>query len=756
MKKIISIVLLAAMVFTCFAFSSSASTSDGNHGFLLCDANDDEYVNMKDVLLIRRFIANTASAKAINVLSADANSDSAIDMKDVIFIRRVIAGMADPAGNNTDGKYKVDTVTVGGRNISRYDILIPADADECMTYSAKILRNYIESACGIKLNIVNARSQDSYYIEYVKDTEDRYSLGDEGYHVEVGDDGDILFTCGRLRGALYVSYYFLEKFIGWRFLNDDVEYLYRSENANVPLGFTDEEVPVFVYRGLNQIGTTDDDFAPLRLNAVDAKGSGRAQSYKYGGGVGNLYIHGHSYEYQEAVGRKLDEAGITDLDSDEAKEIFRVYAYNSSEHYAYVSSMNLSNTQPCLTDDKTFDHIMAFNYLLYKERTILGNHVPGIYYTQLSCSPNDTTAFCTCSNCKKVYSEEGSIAGAVFRMSNRVAEAQRKIMPGVGVYTIAYWDARNPPKYTRPDDDVCVCFCFGGCNNHTYDRVEECEACGGNERYPIQIWDVEKQEPARPDFNLSNVYDLDCYNKWTELTNNIWIWYYATNFAYYIAPCPNVLNIYNDYKYLAETGTAGVYTEGSNTGYTFEVLRGYLAARMMWDPFMSEEEFEAYLDEFLMIYYGDGWQYIKEYVYMQDTCGNLQGCFVNNFDRPWNFYNKEYFGENYDRMLELFNMAYDAAKTQTQKDRIEKARVHVYFLGLSATYDSNYLNGNAEQIAKYKEQYSYLWNYIKKGGYRCVDIGESGIAGLGNFPSSANDVYDTMFWIMDGFYGDGR
>ena len=657
----------------------------------------------------------------------------------------------------------MNSVNIGGRNISRYDILIPSGADECMKYASRLFVNYVNAACGVKLNVITDRaSAAGYVIEFAYEPETlgggaERVLGDEGYTVEVKDDGDVLITCGWLRGAMYATYYFMEKFIGWRFLTDDVEYLYEADRIDIPTGFVETEVPGMIYRGLNQIGVSGDNFAGLRLNALDARGSGNAGgNAKYGGGVGNLYIHGHSYEYQEAVGKKLDEEQITDLDSPEAMQIFKTYGYNTSEHYDYVDRYNLCWSQPCLTSDDTFRHIMAFNYLLYKERTILGSHVPGISYTQFSVSPNDTTAFCTCANCKAVYTEEGSIAGTVFRMSNRASEAMKEIDPRVGVYTIAYWDARNPPIHTRPNDDVCVCFCFGGCNNHTYDHVEECAEAGGNARYPFQIWDVEQQKPARPDFNVSNVYDIDCYNKWCELTNNVWVWYYACNFAYYISPCPNVLNIYNDYKYLAETGTKGVYTEGSGTGYTFESLRGYLACRMMWDPFMTEEEFEAYLDEYLMIWFGDGWKNIKEYIYIQDRAGNLNGCFMNNFDRPWNFYNKEYYGQQYDHIIELFDAAYAAAKTSAQKSRVERARIHAYFLGLSATYESNWLNGNDAQKAKYQEQYSYLWNYVKNTGFRVCDIGQSGTGGCGNFPSSPSNVYDTMFWIMDGFYGDGR
>ncbi|MBR0302416.1 MAG: DUF4838 domain-containing protein, partial [Clostridia bacterium] len=469
----------------------------------------------------------------------------------------------DPASKSGASSY-----TIAGRDLAEYSVFVPADADECTKKSAETLTEYVGKASGVSLDVVTERG-DGAVIEYAKDADG--SLGDEGYNIKVTSDGDLLITCGAKRGSLYATYYILEKFIGYRFLTDGVEYLFETGGADIPADFNETEIPAFSYRALNQVGTTGSNFAALHLNAVDANGSGssdpvtggNAASYEYGGGVGNLYLHGHSYAYQEAVGMKLDEAGVTDLDSDAAMEIFRTYGYNTPERDA----LDLDITQPCLTSEDTFNHIMAFNYLLYKERCIDGIFEPGVHFTMIACSPNDNTDFCTCKNCKAVYEEEGSIAGAVFRLSNRVAEAMQEKMPGVGVFTIAYWDARNPPKYTKPDDNVCVAFCIGGCNNHTYDHVEECEEAGGNPRLKQTYWDGHRE-------NSSNVSDIGFLERWAELTNNLYVWYYATTFNYLISPAPNVFNIYNDYKYIASLGVKGVYTEGSSDGYTFECLRG--------------------------------------------------------------------------------------------------------------------------------------------------------------------------------------
>ena len=769
MKKLFVFLFAAAMITIALVLTAHGA-ANATYGYQLADVNDDGFNNAVDLHVTLKAVVDGYTAKDLTVIAADLDTDGEVTLLDARLIRRVIAGIDTVPTNNANNSKKVTYLTIGGNNIARYSILIPANADKCTKTSSDDLKSSISSACGISLNKITSRSAtDGFVIEYRLDTEGTMDLGADGYKVVVQEDGDVILYCGMPRGPLYVTYYFLEQFVGYRYLNDGATrgYLYQNRFMDTPIGYEDTEVPQFEYRALNQVGTNTTNFKWLRLNGVDAEGSGAAGNIsnapKYGGGVGNLYIHGHSYEYQEAVGLKLDELGITDLDSAEAMQVFSDYAYNTALHNEYNTEHGLSSSQPCLTSDVTFRHVMAFNYLLYKERTINGRYVPGVNYTMFSVSPNDNTAFCTCTNCKKIYEREGSLSGTVFLMSNRASEAMKEIDPAVGIYTIAYWDARNPPRYTRPSDDVCVCFCVGGCNNHTYDHPEECAAAGGNPRLPQNYYESYNQYgvnyTSRPSTNVDEMEFLD---RWSQLTNNIYIWYYACNFSYYISPSPNVFNIYNDFRHLATLGVRGMYCEGSSIGDSFERLRGYLAARMMWDPYMSEEEFEKHIDEFLMIYYGNGWEYIKEYLYIQNRAGDLKGCWTNNFDWPWDMYDKSYYATQFDHIMDLFDSAYAATSDTTQKDRIERLSIHARFLGLSATYESNYVNGTPAQKSAYTTRYTWLWNYMKTKAYlqRTRDNGfkstsfQNGPGGLNCLPTSSSDVRDTMSWIFnDGFTG---
>ncbi len=61
------------------------------------DTNDDGVVNMKDVLVMRKYLGGLDVS--CNLRNSDVNADDAVNMKDVLLVRKYIAGMAVLEGN---------------------------------------------------------------------------------------------------------------------------------------------------------------------------------------------------------------------------------------------------------------------------------------------------------------------------------------------------------------------------------------------------------------------------------------------------------------------------------------------------------------------------------------------------------------------------------------------------------------------------------------------------------------------------------
>lgn len=61
--------------------------------YISCDADGDGEVTMKDVLLMRKFIAGIISEDGIVMGGADYNGDGDVTMADVLVIRKIIAGI---------------------------------------------------------------------------------------------------------------------------------------------------------------------------------------------------------------------------------------------------------------------------------------------------------------------------------------------------------------------------------------------------------------------------------------------------------------------------------------------------------------------------------------------------------------------------------------------------------------------------------------------------------------------------------------
>ena len=239
--------------------------------------------------------------------------------------------------------------------------------------------------------------------------------------------------------------------------------------------------------------------------------------------------------------------------------------------------------QPCLTDEAIYQTTIK------NVRKRLDENPNA---TIISVSQNDSyphQAGCQCENCKAIDDREGTPMGSLLTFVNRIADDIKDDYPGVYVDTLAYRYTRKAPKTIKPRDNVIIRLC----------SIECCFA------HPLD-------DPDCP-HNVAFKKDIE---EWSAICNNLYIWDYTTDFLCYLSPFPNFAVLQKNVKFFKDHHVIGMFEQGNYQSLSgeFGELRGYLLAKLLWNPDMTEEEYYAHMDEFLRDYYGAGWTYIREYI----------------------------------------------------------------------------------------------------------------------------------------------
>ena len=239
--------------------------------------------------------------------------------------------------------------------------------------------------------------------------------------------------------------------------------------------------------------------------------------------------------------------------------------------------------QPCLTDENVYKTVLKNVYKVLEERpwsTIVSVSQVDSYPDQLGCQ---------CENCKAIDDREGTPMGSLLTFVNRIADDIKDDYPHVYVDTLAYRYTRKAPKSIKPRDNVIIRLC----------SIECCFA------HPLD-------DPDCP-HNVAFKKDIE---EWSAICNNLYIWDYTTDFLCYLSPFPNFAVLQKNVKFFKDHHVIGMFEQGNYQSLSgeFGELRGYLLAKLLWDPDMTEEKYYAHMDEFLRDYYGAGWTYVREYI----------------------------------------------------------------------------------------------------------------------------------------------
>ena len=329
--------------------------------------------------------------------------------------------------------------------------------------------------------------------------------------------------------------------------------------------------------------------------------------------------------------------------------------------------------QPCLTDEAVYQKVLG-----NVKAWLRANPNAKI----VSVSQNDSAAEhlgCQCANCRAIDEREGTPMGSLLTFVNRIAGDIKDEFPNVYVDTLAYRYTRQAPKTIKPADNVIIRLCsIECCFGHALDD----ESCERNAAFKKDI------------------------EEWSAICDNLYIWDYTTNFMYYLAPFPNLGVLRANVKFYKDHHVIGMFEQGNfqSTSGEFGELRAYLLAKLLWNPDMSEEEYQRHMNEFLQDYYGAGWEHIRSYI-DQTTAAAAQNH-VGIYDSVRTMMmgqmdNNEMvaFG---DDMLDLWDKALAEAETDVQKAHVEKSMIQAYYMAhLKSKNRKEYLNTMYDLCEKY-------------------------------------------------------
>jgi hypothetical protein len=308
------------------------------------------------------------------------------------------------------------------------------------------------------------------------------------------------------------------------------------------------------------------------------------------------------------------------------------------EYYALRGDKRLT-TQLCLSNEEVLRIVIDSVHALfnrYPESAII------------SVSQDDNTQYCQCEHCASVDEEEGSPSGSMIRFVNAVAEH----FPHKMISTLAYQYTRKPCQ-TRPASNVLITLCSIEC-----DRSK-----------PI--------EDGCADF----AGDL---KGWKELTENIRIWDYTTQFTNFLAPFPNIHTLHPNIHLFRDSHAKWIFEQHSHQPSELFELRSYLTAQLLWNP---DQNPDLVMEGFCEAYYLEAAPFILEYIRtIHEEIQRVPEFFLFLYGDPSQGFDSFLRPELLDTYDNLFTQAEDAVSGNPEVlDRVKRARLSTHYAILEAS-----------------------------------------------------------------------
>ncbi len=539
---------------------------------------------------------------------------------------------------------------LNGVAVDKYAIVFSENSGESVRTAARELQAYFHKRTGILLPFAEKAALYSIFLGEISAADSEKVRHGDGFILKKEPNG--LRIAGKEEvGTLYGVYYFLEKYLGVRYLAPGCEYLPKTD---LDIQVEDEAYDFAArMRICHSFAWRDQAFRARKrmtytvgdTNDLPAYGGVRGMKYAFSWG-----LYGHTFRVLLP---------------------FERYYLQHKDWFSFAESHEGESAfyQLCLSNPEVVDEVTN-NALAY-----LRKH-PDCQI--ISVSQNDSWGeqennYCRCPTCRALAKKYKTQSGVMLRFVNEVARRIGKEFPNVYVHTLAYTYTKEPPEGIRAEDNVIVQYCM---------QIPQ----GSSLR------DSEGSQAERSRLE-----------KWSKLTDNLFVWTYICEHSRYFPPIGNFKAIYDNTSFLLDMGVKGFFQQeiGDKFCGEFSYLRCYLTAELFNAPKMTYEEYEGKIAEFCRHYYGDG-EYIPAYIrLLEEKFASYPN--TNDEETLLRFYGEKEFVES---ALLLYALAEGTPKTQAQALHLKANRLNVDFCALANAYiqgDKDYAEKRKRFLTAAKE-----------------------------------------------------
>lgn len=453
---------------------------------------------------------------------------------------------------------------------SNYKIVVNGAA---YLWNAEQIQKYVKESTGCTLSIINEAdvadyNDNSKYIfvgpnKFMDEANIDYTfeeLGTNGFKIK--SHGSSFFIGAYYkRGVDYAVFEFLHHLIG--FEQYSTRYTYWEDKKTIPtFKMNIVELPDYEWR-LNSNGSYGEmELAALRMNTIDDVWM---VAYSTGG---IKWIH-NSFDYLPSS----------------------VYGYDHPNWYADTAAGAVQLCYTARGDQDEYNEMVDTAFVTLQDLVKTNPHLNSVNF-----SYQDVQKMCDCNACKAEKEKYGTVSAAYVKFVNALGKKLKTWIAESGevdknrkvtLYALAYWGGIEAP--TKNIEELVF------------------EENVGLWYAPIDLdWTNKFSDPE-------NEKEFENFQRWSTLTDSLFLWLYQANFSNYLIPHPTWGTYQELYRYFYEQGARVMIHQGqfNNVGSTaFDQLKIYLSCKLAWNVNLDEKELT---EDFFNHVYGPAAETMKIY-----------------------------------------------------------------------------------------------------------------------------------------------